>query len=50
MDNDALTALVIEPLHAFASLLQSGELPGDQAGELLSLLLAGIEVAVGGGG
>ncbi len=43
MDKDALTALVLEPLHNFASLLESGELPGDQAGELLALLVAGIE-------
>lgn len=46
MDQDKLTALVLEPLHNFASLLESGELPGDQAGELLALLVAGIESKV----
>ena len=46
MDKDALTALVLEPLHNFASLLESGELPGEQAGELLALLVTGAATAL----
>lgn len=43
MDKDKLQALAWEPLYNFAALLESGEISGEQAGELLRLVLVGIE-------
>lgn len=43
---DRVQALVIEPLRNFAALLTDGEISGEQAGELLALLLDGIEARV----
>ena len=43
---DRVQALVIEPLRNFAALLADGEISGEQAGELLRLLLDGIEARV----
>lgn len=47
MDQDKLQALVIDPLRNFAALLADGEISGEAAGELLVLLLDGIEARVG---
>ena len=49
MDKDMLQALMMEPLRNFAALLADGEISGEQAGELLRLLLDGIEARVGDG-
>ena len=49
MDTDKMQALVIEPLRNFAALLADGEISGEQAGELLRLVLDGIEARVGDG-
>ena len=43
MDTDKLQALAWEPLRNFAALLESGDISGEQVGELLALLVAGIE-------
>lgn len=43
MDIDKMQALVIEPLRNFAALLSGGEISGEDAGELLALLLDGVE-------
>lgn len=43
MDTDKMNALAWEPLYNLAALLESGEISGEQAGELLRLVLAGIK-------
>ena len=40
---DKMQALVIEPLRNFAALLADGEISAEAAGELLVLVLDGIE-------
>ena len=47
MDTEKMQAIVIEPLRNFAALLADGEISGEAAGELLALVLAGIEARVG---
>ena len=47
MDTEKMQAIVIEPLRNFAALLADGEISGEQAGELLTLVLDGIERRVG---
>ena len=46
MDTEKLQAIVIEPLRNFAALLADGGITGEQAGELLGLVLDGIEARV----
>lgn len=38
---NAIDALLIEPLQNLTRLLQTGDIPGDQAGALIGLVLAG---------
>lgn len=38
---DAVEAYYYEPVNRFARLLQSGDIPGDEAGHLLEVLIAG---------
>lgn len=43
MDSDKMQALVFNPLHILSQLLEGSEITGDDASELLTLVVAGIE-------
>lgn len=46
---DAVEVFVFEPISNCASLLQSGDIPGDEAGHLLEVLIAGCREKLKGG-